>query len=369
MLVRTITGSVIKPDGDPVTSGELVITPIGDLPADVNEAVVNLSLVYPIVDGEVTGDLVAPCIYRFEVIVERRRVISFIAGIEEDNPADPFTLQSILAANITDPDLVLQVPGPQGVKGDQGNPGVPGLVWQGDWDTDTAYVENDVVSNDGSAYVCTDAHTGQEPPNASYWALLVSKGDTGQTGSAGPQGVVWQGTWVDHIRYEIGDAVIHNGSSYICTSDHEDVEPPNVSYWNVLASKGDQGANGLQGANGVPGLPGTPASNLRTFSWVVSAPSVGGLPGPRIPAASTVIRIDAYVVAATSATFNIEERSTVGVAGADINGTDLEAVTAGVNSTSFTNSDLAAGNWLWLDISNANGNPGVLVVTMTYTEP
>lgn len=50
-------------------------------------------------------------------------------------------------------------------------------VFQGAWDNSTAYVENDVVEHDGSAYVCIDAHTNEEPPNGSYWGVLVAKGD------------------------------------------------------------------------------------------------------------------------------------------------------------------------------------------------
>ena len=61
-------------------------------------------------------------------------------------------------------------------------------LFKGEWSGLTAYTIGDVVSNGGSSYACILAHTNQEPPNATYWALLAEKGDTGDTGIQGPQG-------------------------------------------------------------------------------------------------------------------------------------------------------------------------------------
>lgn len=52
------------------------------------------------------------------------------------------------------------------------------------WDSGTAYELNDVATLDGSSYVCIEAHTNHTPPNLTYWAVLASKGDTGAAGSA-----------------------------------------------------------------------------------------------------------------------------------------------------------------------------------------
>ena len=48
--------------------------------------------------------------------------------------------------------------------------------WKGAWSGATAYLINDMTTVDGSTYLCTAANTNQEPPNASYWALLAEKG-------------------------------------------------------------------------------------------------------------------------------------------------------------------------------------------------
>lgn len=59
---------------------------------------------------------------------------------------------------------------------------------RGAWSGATAYIRDDVVTSGGSSYVCILAHTNQQPPNATYWEVLASKGDTGATGATGPTG-------------------------------------------------------------------------------------------------------------------------------------------------------------------------------------
>ncbi len=73
-----------------------------------------------------------------------------------------------------------------GPAGAAGAPGAAGLDWESAWQTSTAYALNDGVSNDGSSYICTQAHTSgasTEPGTgaswASYWDLLAAKGADG----------------------------------------------------------------------------------------------------------------------------------------------------------------------------------------------
>jgi hypothetical protein len=111
----------------------------------------------------------------------------------------------------------------------------------------------------------------------------------------------------------------------------------------------------------------TGLSNVRTYTWVIATPAVGGVLGPRLKEAHTATRIDSYVAAATSATFNIEERSTIGSAGSNLLSSDQVADVNGETTTSFADSALAADNWLYLDISATSGTPGQLVVTLSCT--
>ncbi|WP_245471193.1 carbohydrate-binding protein [Bradyrhizobium genosp. SA-3] len=56
---------------------------------------------------------------------------------------------------------------------------------RGAWSGATAYSVGDVVSLSGSSYACVLDHTNHTPPNATYWQLLAGKGDTGATGATG----------------------------------------------------------------------------------------------------------------------------------------------------------------------------------------
>lgn len=44
----------------------------------------------------------------------------------------------------------------------------------GAWSGATAYVAGQIVSSNGASYVCILAHTNQQPPNVTYWKVLAS---------------------------------------------------------------------------------------------------------------------------------------------------------------------------------------------------
>ena len=125
--------------------------------------------------------------------------------------------------------------GEQGEPGAQGNDGTPGLNWKGEWNDITAYVPNDVVFSDGSSYVAVAAITNNQPPS-DKWNLVAQKGSGGGGG-----GTNWRGAWSGSTAYAVGDGVTHNGTSYVCTTAHTNHEPPNASYWDVLAAGGSGG--------------------------------------------------------------------------------------------------------------------------------
>lgn len=57
--------------------------------------------------------------------------------------------------------------------------------WQGAYDNATAYAVDDVVSSNGSSYICIAATTGNTPPNATYWEQMSAKGTDGTNGTNG----------------------------------------------------------------------------------------------------------------------------------------------------------------------------------------
>ncbi|SLN74530.1 DUF2793 domain-containing protein [Roseisalinus antarcticus] len=175
--------------------------------------------------------------------------------------------------------------------------GPAGLFWQGAWVTATAYVVDDVVSRNGSAYIAMADHTsgGSTEPGvggswAANWDLLAQKGDTGDAGADGADGAagalgaqgiqgdpgadgadgldgapgadgsgfVWRGAWMTATAYAVDDVVSNSGSSYIATAAHTSgaASEPGVgaswaASWDVLAAEADLSAQGTIGTGPV----------------------------------------------------------------------------------------------------------------------
>jgi hypothetical protein len=136
----------------------------------------------------------------------------------------------------------------------------------------------------------------------------------------------------------------------------------------TAGANGDTGTAGSQGDTGTAGSTGA-GSNIRVYTWVIQNPAVGGVLGARLKEAHTATRIDSYVMAATSVTFNIEERSTIGTPGSDLLSADQVADVTGETTTVFADSALAADNWLYVDISAVSGTPGQVVIVLSCTVP
>ena len=55
--------------------------------------------------------------------------------------------------------------------------------------------------------------------------------------------IVWRGTYAGGTAYTPDDAVVLNGTSYICIANTTGNTPPNGTYWNVLAQAGTNGTD------------------------------------------------------------------------------------------------------------------------------
>jgi hypothetical protein len=102
---------------------------------------------------------------------------------------------------------------------------------------------------------------------ASADPLSLSVGPAGPAGAAGSTGLDWDGAWQTATAYVINDAVSNNGASYICILGHTSgassepgVGGDTATYWNVLAAAGADGA----GTGDV-----TAASNFGTDNRVI----------------------------------------------------------------------------------------------------
>lgn len=70
--------------------------------------------------------------------------------------------------------------------------------------------------------------------------------------------ITWQGTWNSGTNYSINNAVHYNGSAYVALQGNTNVIPSsNTSIWSFMVSKGDTGATGTQGVTGETGAKGS----------------------------------------------------------------------------------------------------------------
>jgi hypothetical protein len=126
-----------------------------------------------------------------------------------------------------------------------------GVRYAGTYANATEYKIGDIVRYGGRSYVCILGHTSDtasniEPPNATYWELLVS-------------GFNWLGNWDIATEYEQGDVVLYLSSSFICVAnDNIGVTPgTDGTKWNtltqgdptvVMTTRGDMIRQGTGGA-------------------------------------------------------------------------------------------------------------------------
>jgi hypothetical protein len=85
-----------------------------------------------------------------------------------------------------------------------------GIRFIGDWGDDSSNFEyeiGDLVRLGGYTYKAKQDHTGQQPPNTTYWEKFNT-------------GVDWRGEWLDDQEYFLGDIVRYNNNSYICILGH-----------------------------------------------------------------------------------------------------------------------------------------------------
>lgn len=116
---------------------------------------------------------------------------------------------------------------------------VEGLEFEDSWDQAIRYQPGDFVTYGGYSYVANTNNMGSRPSqNPADWDLFTT-------------GFRFVGEWSDDyttLEYKVGDVVTKNGYTYLCVDDHAELqEPPNELYWKRLNSgikwRNDVGAN------------------------------------------------------------------------------------------------------------------------------
>lgn len=130
----------------------------------------------------------------------------------------------------------------------------------GDWNATTAYKTLNIVSHEGYSYAANQNSTGVEPPNATYWTLIGSKGDQGIQGPPGEQGE--PGTPGQVATIQIGEVTTGEpGTSAAVTNTGTE----NAAVLTFTIPRGAKGDKGDKGDTGPQGAPGTGLDILGTY--------------------------------------------------------------------------------------------------------
>ncbi len=87
-----------------------------------------------------------------------------------------------------------------------------------------------------------------------------SQGNTGYTGSKGDQGigVVWTGEWSSQTTYQVDEQVEYNGSQWVSNTQGNLNKVPGIDpEWDLLVEKGQTGYTGSRGQTGQTGYTGS----------------------------------------------------------------------------------------------------------------
>jgi len=98
-------------------------------------------------------------------------------------------------------------------------------------------------------------------------------------GPPGGSSINWLGAWSNATTYAADDAVSYQGSSYLCILGHTNQSPPNITYWGILAQKGDTGAAGVDGVDGNDGAAGADGADGNTVLYGTVDPTTEGVNG------------------------------------------------------------------------------------------
>ena len=148
--------------------------------------------------------------------------------------------------------------GDKGDKGDTGDKGDQGIVYLGDYVSGNGYINGIAVvkGSDNNLYIAKASGGLADPVgNAAQWDLFLlkgSQGEQGPSGSAGQDGddALWNytGAYNGGTPYAVGDLAVLGGQLFYRKNSNGgnvgDTPFDGSSFWDLLASKGDQGVAG-----------------------------------------------------------------------------------------------------------------------------
>ena len=102
------------------------------------------------------------------------------------------------------------------------------------------------------------------------------QGDRGQDGRDGSFASAWRGAWSTRTAYKKGDAVRHDGSSFVALENSKGANPQTSPLWDLLAQRGSSGGGLVQvqgtggGGGGGSGTPGADGKSVLNGAGVPS---------------------------------------------------------------------------------------------------
>lgn len=122
------------------------------------------------------------------------------------------------------------------------------MVPKGAWSASDAYKMLDIVTSNGSSYVCiADAVAGTLLSDTTHWQLVAekgAKGDKGDTGAKGDPGTKGD-TGASGTAATIAVGTVSSGANAAVTNSGTDA----AAKFNFVLPKGDKGDRGVQGAS------------------------------------------------------------------------------------------------------------------------
>ena len=101
-----------------------------------------------------------------------------------------------------------------------------GMAWQGEYDATVAYLPHQVVHHANNSYICVleePVAGATEPPNSTYWQLLVT-------------GFKFEGLYNDSTTYQVDDIVYYGANTFICIQNTTGTkDPEDTAFWAIFS--------------------------------------------------------------------------------------------------------------------------------------
>lgn len=257
--------------------------------------------------------------------------------------------------------------GTSGIKGNTGSPGTGGS--SGTSGANGVFLGTNGSSGTGGTSGLSYGSSGTSGSGSSGTSGYGSSGTSG-SGSSGTSGLGISGS---------------SGTSGFGSSGTSGFGSSGTSGFGSSGTSGSKGSSGTSGRGSSSGTSGNDGiSDINSFTWVISYPEVGGIPGPKIWGNAPGfygydgLRIDSYISGGTNLTFNIQDRYTdyLLVSGDTVYSGLTTDLTLTDDEFSFWRRSTIApdyiptltnDSWLWLDITDVNGSPDKFLVTVFVT--